>query len=108
MKRLLGIMKCQVDMLMKDAMSLMGRSENICGPSSNIMHQLLSEPSHQEEFEGLVTNFILDQEKKVHQLEEYMCVIGGDFMQLSLEVVEKLKEEIIVKEKRFKRIKKSL
>ncbi|GJV97864.1 hypothetical protein Tco_1549441 [Tanacetum coccineum] len=35
-----------------------------------------------------------------------MCVIGSDFMQLSLEVVEKLKEEIRVKENKFTRIKK--
>nr|GEV19190.1 reverse transcriptase domain-containing protein [Tanacetum cinerariifolium] len=51
-------------------------------------------------------NFILDQEEKVCKLEEYMCAIGSDFMQLSLEVFEKLKEEIKVKENKFKRIKK--
>nr|GEW93814.1 hypothetical protein [Tanacetum cinerariifolium] len=70
------------------------------------MRQLPPEPSHQEAYEGLIMNFILDQEEKVRQLEEYMCVIGSDFMQLSLKVVEKLKEEIRIKEKNSKRIQK--
>ncbi|GKB23126.1 hypothetical protein Tco_0862527 [Tanacetum coccineum] len=39
-------------------------------------------------------NFILDQEERVKQLEEYMKVIIGDFMQLSLEVTKGLKEKI--------------
>ncbi|GKB09918.1 hypothetical protein Tco_0843841 [Tanacetum coccineum] len=60
--------------------------------SSNKIGHLPPEPSHQEAFEGLVMNFILDQEKKVRQLEEYMGVIRNDFMQLSLEVVKKLRE----------------
>ncbi|GJR15377.1 hypothetical protein Tco_0798029 [Tanacetum coccineum] len=51
-------------------------------------------------------NFILDQKEKVKQLEEYMGVIGRDFMQLSLEVVEKLKEEIRMEKSRVKKIKK--
>ncbi|GJX76882.1 zinc finger, CCHC-type containing protein [Tanacetum coccineum] len=55
-EELLGIMKCKVDILMKN-----------------------------EAFEDLVMNFILDQEEKVKQLEEYMNVIGSDFMHLSLE-----------------------
>ncbi|GJV32180.1 hypothetical protein Tco_1392580 [Tanacetum coccineum] len=93
-KQLLGVMECQVDTLIKNAISLMGRSENVCGMTSNMMRQLPPEPSRQEAFKDLVMNFILDQEVKVRQLEEYMCVIGSDFMQFSLEVVEKLKEEI--------------
>ncbi|GJU00642.1 hypothetical protein Tco_1110980 [Tanacetum coccineum] len=84
MEKLLEIMKCQVDTLMKDTISLMGRSESIYGLSSNTMHQLPPEPSHQDAFESLVMNFILDQEEKVRQLEEYMCIIGSDFMQLTL------------------------
>ncbi|GKD36915.1 hypothetical protein Tco_1257122 [Tanacetum coccineum] len=75
-EQLLGVMECQVDMLTKDAISLMGKSEDLCGLTSNTMCQLPLEPSHQEEFKGLVTNFILDQKEKVCQLEEYMCVIG--------------------------------
>ncbi|GKB14624.1 hypothetical protein Tco_0848547 [Tanacetum coccineum] len=51
-------------------------------------------------------NFILDQEEKVCQLKEYISVIGSDFMQLSLEVVKKLKEEIRSKENNSKRIQK--
>ncbi|GJS35372.1 hypothetical protein Tco_0533754 [Tanacetum coccineum] len=51
-------------------------------------------------------NFILDQEEKVRQLKEYICVIGSDFMQLSLEVVGKLRDEIKMKENRTKKIKK--
>ncbi|GKC96169.1 hypothetical protein Tco_1161611 [Tanacetum coccineum] len=99
-------MECQVDMLMNDAISLIGKSENLCGLSSNEVRELPSKPSHQAAFEGLVTNFILDQEEKVHQLEQYMSVIGSDFMQLSLEVVEKLKEEIRIKDNNSKRIQK--
>ncbi|GJX27082.1 hypothetical protein Tco_0233378 [Tanacetum coccineum] len=51
-------------------------------------------------------NFILDQEEKVMQLEEYMDVIGSDFMELSLEVVGKLKEEIRMEKNRVKKIEK--
>ncbi|GJV35857.1 hypothetical protein Tco_1408334 [Tanacetum coccineum] len=47
-----------------------------------------------------------EDEGKVKQLEEYMGVIGSDFMQLSLEVVGKLKEEIRMEENRTKKIKK--
>ncbi|GKF20499.1 hypothetical protein Tco_0069137, partial [Tanacetum coccineum] len=36
--------------------------------------------------------------EQVMQLEEYMSVIGNDFMQLSLKVVEKLKDKIRIKE----------
>ncbi|GJX72177.1 hypothetical protein Tco_0309348 [Tanacetum coccineum] len=99
-------MKSRVDTLMKDAISIMGRSENVFGISNDMMCQLLPEPSRQEAFEGLVMNFILDQEEKVKQLEEYMGVIGSDFMQLSSEVIRKLKEEIRMKENRVKKIKK--
>ncbi|GKD82978.1 hypothetical protein Tco_1349817 [Tanacetum coccineum] len=51
-------------------------------------------------------NFILNQEERVKQLEEYMSVIGLDFMQLSSEVIAKLKEEIRVKESRIEKIEK--
>ncbi|GJU65039.1 retrovirus-related pol polyprotein from transposon TNT 1-94 [Tanacetum coccineum] len=74
-EQLLGVMKCKVDTLMKEAISLMGRSESIFGMTSNTMYQLPLEPSRQEEFENLVMNFILDQEEKVKKLEEYMGVI---------------------------------
>ncbi|GKE85324.1 hypothetical protein Tco_1559066, partial [Tanacetum coccineum] len=60
-------------------------------------------PSRQEEFENLLMNFFLDQEEKVKHLEEYMDVIGSDFMQLSLEVVGKLKEEIRMKKIELRR-----
>nr|GEW76930.1 zinc finger, CCHC-type [Tanacetum cinerariifolium] len=75
-EKLLGVMECQIDTLMKDAISLMGKSGDVCGVTSNTMRQLPLEPSHQEEFKGPVTNFIRNQEEKVCQLEEYMCVIG--------------------------------
>ncbi|GJU07694.1 hypothetical protein Tco_1124124 [Tanacetum coccineum] len=105
-EQLLGVMECQVDTLMNDAISLMVKSGDLCGLTSNTMRQLPLKPSHQEEFKGLVTNFILNQEEKVRQLEEYMCVIGSDFMQLASKVVEKLKEEIRVKKNKFTKIKK--
>nr|GEY36875.1 zinc finger, CCHC-type [Tanacetum cinerariifolium] len=84
-EQLLGVMKCKVDTLMKEVISLMGRSESIFRMTSNTVYQLPSEPCRQEEFRNLVMNFILDQEEKVKQLEEYMGVIGSDFMQLSSE-----------------------
>ncbi|GKC22301.1 hypothetical protein Tco_1024451 [Tanacetum coccineum] len=70
------------------------------------LEQLLRIMECKEAFEDLVMNFILDQEEKVKQLEEYMGVIGSDFMQLSSEVVGKLKEEIRMEENRTKKIKK--
>nr|GEX04826.1 hypothetical protein [Tanacetum cinerariifolium] len=99
-------MKCKVDELMKNEISLMRRSENIFGMSSNMMRQLPPEPSRYEALKDLVMNFILDQEEKVRQLEKYMCIIGSDFMQLSLEVVKKLKEEIKVIKNKFTKIRK--
>ncbi|GKA27156.1 ribonuclease H-like domain-containing protein [Tanacetum coccineum] len=76
---------------MKEAISLMGRSKSVFVMTSNTMYQLLSEPSRQDEFEDLVMNFILGQE---------------DFMQLSLKVVEKLREEIRIERNRTKKLKK--
>ncbi|GJR21009.1 hypothetical protein Tco_0969536 [Tanacetum coccineum] len=63
----------------------MGRSESNFWISSDMMRQLPPEPSRQEAFEDLVINFILDQEENFKQLEEYMGVIGSDFMQLCSE-----------------------
>ncbi|GJV03934.1 hypothetical protein Tco_1337503 [Tanacetum coccineum] len=93
-EQLLGIMERKVDTLMKDVISLMGRSKSIFWMTTNEMYQPPSEPSRQEEFEDIVMNFILDQEERVKQLEEYMKVIIGDFMQLSSEVTRGLKEKI--------------
>ncbi|GJU50799.1 hypothetical protein Tco_1220354 [Tanacetum coccineum] len=105
-EQLLGVIECKVDTLMKEAILLMGRSESVFGMTSNTVYQLPSKPSRQEEFEDLVMNFILDQEEKVRKLEEYMCLIGSDYMQLSLEVVGKLREEIRIEQNRTKKIKK--
>ncbi|GJT25704.1 zinc finger, CCHC-type containing protein [Tanacetum coccineum] len=101
-EQLLGVMVSKVDMLMENAISLMGRIEDVC----DMMHQLQPEPSCQEAFKDLVMNFIHDQEEKVKQLEEYMYVTGSDFMQVSLEVIERLKEEIRIKENGVKKIEK--
>ncbi|GJY53938.1 ribonuclease H-like domain-containing protein [Tanacetum coccineum] len=62
----------------------------------------------QEAFEDLVMNSILDQEEKVKQLEEYKSVIGNDFIQLSLEVIAKLKDEPRMEENKFKKIEKNM
>ncbi|GJV22314.1 hypothetical protein Tco_1371334 [Tanacetum coccineum] len=70
------------------------------------LNQLPLEPSRQEEFEDIVRNFILDQEEKVMQLEEYMKVIIGDFMQLSSEVTRRLKDKIREEGSRMSKIKK--
>ncbi|GJY27967.1 hypothetical protein Tco_0403734 [Tanacetum coccineum] len=57
-------MERKVDTLMKDAISLMGRSESIFRITTNEMYRPSSEPSRQEEFEHIVMNFILDQEEE--------------------------------------------
>ncbi|GJU34773.1 zinc finger, CCHC-type containing protein [Tanacetum coccineum] len=93
-EQLLGVMERKIDTLMKDVISLMGRSESVFWMTTNEMYRPPSEPSCQEEFEHIVMNFILDHEKRVKQLEEYMKVIVGDFMQLSSEVTRGLKEKI--------------
>nr|GEZ29314.1 hypothetical protein [Tanacetum cinerariifolium] len=49
-EQLLGVMKCKVDTLLKESISLMGRRKSIFGMTSNIVYQLPSEPSRQEEF----------------------------------------------------------
>nr|GEW33110.1 hypothetical protein [Tanacetum cinerariifolium] len=54
----------------------------------------------------LMEEAITLMEERIKQLKEYMSVIGSDFMQLSLEVVEKLKEEIRIKKNKFTKIKK--
>nr|GEZ67101.1 zinc finger, CCHC-type [Tanacetum cinerariifolium] len=78
-------------------------------------HGLWSEDpnQHLKDFLKLVDSLDLNGENKertrlhkVRKLEEYMHVIGSDFMQLSLEVVEKLREEIRIEQNRTKKIKK--
>ncbi|GJZ33578.1 zinc finger, CCHC-type containing protein, partial [Tanacetum coccineum] len=76
---------CKVGTLIENAIALMERSKSIFGMSSNMMRRLPPELSRQKAFEDLVMNFILDQEERVKQLEEYMGVTGSDFMQLTLE-----------------------
>ncbi|GJY90144.1 hypothetical protein Tco_0505340 [Tanacetum coccineum] len=79
-EQLLEIMENYVDALMKDAISITKKSEDVFWVSSKMMYQLPLEPSRQEAFEDLVLNFILDQEERVKKLEEYMEEIGSDFM----------------------------
>ncbi|GJV13355.1 hypothetical protein Tco_1354896 [Tanacetum coccineum] len=59
-EQLLRVVEYKFDMLMKDAISLIRRSEGVFGMTSNQMHQLPPEPSRQEKFEHIVTNFILN------------------------------------------------
>ncbi|GKA11803.1 hypothetical protein Tco_0691349 [Tanacetum coccineum] len=91
---------------MKEAISLIGRSESVFGMTSKQCNHYRSNNLGQEEFEDLMMNFILYQEEKVRQLKEYMCVIRSDFMQLSLEVVGKLRDEIRIEQNITKKIKK--
>ncbi|GJZ27372.1 hypothetical protein Tco_0571625 [Tanacetum coccineum] len=70
----------------------------MCRPSTD--------PSRQEEFEHIVTNFILDQEERITQLEDYMQVTIEEFMELSSEVVRRLKERIMENENNPKKIEK--
>nr|GEV30937.1 retrovirus-related Pol polyprotein from transposon TNT 1-94 [Tanacetum cinerariifolium] len=64
---------------------------------SKNLQQSFPEPPHQEEFEGIVISFIHNQEEELRQLEEYMSIIGDEFMQLSLLVMENLKDKIRTK-----------
>ncbi|GJT35427.1 zinc finger, CCHC-type containing protein [Tanacetum coccineum] len=103
-EQLLGVMERKIDTLMKDTISLIGRSEIIFWMTTNEMYQPPSEPSRQEEFEHIVMNFILDQEESVKQLEEYMKVITGDFMQLSSKVTRRLRDKISEEGSRMRKI----
>ncbi|GJX07254.1 zinc finger, CCHC-type containing protein [Tanacetum coccineum] len=91
-EQLLRIMERKVDTLMKDAISLMGKSKSIFWLTTNEMYQPPSEPSRQEEFEHILINFIFNQEERITQLEDYMQVIAEEFMEFSSEVVRRLKE----------------
>nr|GEU35276.1 MAK10-like protein [Tanacetum cinerariifolium] len=93
-KQLLGVMECKVDTLIKESISLMGRSKSVFEMTSNTMYQLPSEPSRQEEFEDLAMNSILDQEERIKQLENYMQDIIDEFMEFSFEDTLRLKERI--------------
>ncbi|GKE40731.1 hypothetical protein Tco_1464136 [Tanacetum coccineum] len=105
-KQLLGIMERKVDTLMKDTISLVGRSEGVFRMATNEMYRPPPEPSRQEEFEHIVMNFILDQKERVNQLEEYIRVIVSDFMQLSSEVTRRLKEKIREEGNKIRKIEK--
>ncbi|GKC02636.1 hypothetical protein Tco_0994246 [Tanacetum coccineum] len=105
-EQLLGVMKYKVDALIKNAISLMGRSKGVFRMESNEMYQIPPEPSRQEDFEHIVMNFILDQKERVKQLKEYIRVIMDDFMQLSSEVIRRLKEKIIEEGSRIRKFKK--
>ncbi|GJS04805.1 hypothetical protein Tco_0321313 [Tanacetum coccineum] len=83
-----------LDTLMKDAISLMGKSESVFRLATNEMYQPLFELSRQEEFEHIVMNFILDQEERIRQLEDYMQAITDEFVEFSSEVTQRLKERI--------------
>ncbi|GJU21331.1 hypothetical protein Tco_1154673 [Tanacetum coccineum] len=82
---MLESMEFQVDSLMKDAISLRGKSENLCGLMRNESGYLSPEPPYQEAFEGLVMNFILDQEKKRPQLANLFRINEPVYRELVLE-----------------------
>nr|GEV33693.1 putative reverse transcriptase domain-containing protein [Tanacetum cinerariifolium] len=103
-KQLLGIMEHKVNTLMKDAISLMGKSKRVFQLATNKMYQSPSEPSRQEEFKHIMMNFVLDQEERIRQLEYYMQAITDEFMKFSLEVTQRLKEHIMANENKPKKI----
>ncbi|GJU05908.1 hypothetical protein Tco_1122338 [Tanacetum coccineum] len=105
-EQLLGIMERKVDTLMKDAISLMGKSKSVFRLTTNEMYRPPSEPSRQEEFEHIVMNFIFDQEERITQLEDYMQVIAEEFMEFSSEVARRLKERIKENENKPRKIEK--
>ncbi|GKA54719.1 hypothetical protein Tco_0753668 [Tanacetum coccineum] len=93
-EQLLGIMERKFNTLMKDAISLMGKSESIFRLTTNEMCRSPTEPSRQEEFEHIVINFIYNQEERIRQLEHYMQDITNEFMEFSSEFALRLKEKI--------------
>ncbi|GJY90718.1 zinc finger, CCHC-type containing protein [Tanacetum coccineum] len=103
-KQLLGIMEHKVDTLMKDTISLMGKSESVFRLATNEIYRPPSEPSHQEEFEHIVMNFVLDQEERTRQLEDYMQAFTDEFMEFSSEVTQRLKERINENENKPRKI----
>ncbi|GJS19126.1 hypothetical protein Tco_0447758 [Tanacetum coccineum] len=78
-EQLLGVMERKVDALMTDAISLMKKGENVFRLTTNEIYRPPPEPSHLEEFEHIMTNFILDQEERITQLKDYMQVIVDEF-----------------------------
>ncbi|GJU14867.1 hypothetical protein Tco_1142833 [Tanacetum coccineum] len=72
---MLESIKRQVDPLMKEAVSLVGRSRNLW--------QSFPEPPRQRQFEGIIIGFIRDQEEELRQLEEYMNIISDEFMRMT-------------------------
>nr|GEY49180.1 hypothetical protein [Tanacetum cinerariifolium] len=88
-EQLLGIMKRKFDTLMMDAISLMKKSKSVSRLTTNKIYRPPSEPSCQEEFKHIVTNFILDQEERITQLENV-----EEFMEFSSKVERRLKERI--------------
>nr|GEZ57017.1 ribonuclease H-like domain-containing protein [Tanacetum cinerariifolium] len=63
-------MECKVDMLMKNAIKLMGRSKDVCRMTSDMMRQLPPEPSRQDAFEDLEE--IRMEENRVKKIEKVM------------------------------------
>ncbi|GJU76937.1 hypothetical protein Tco_1274007 [Tanacetum coccineum] len=88
-EQLLRIIEHKVDTLMKDAISLVGKSKSVFRLATNEMYRPPSEPLCQEEFEHIVMNFVLDQEERIRQLEDYMQAITDEFMEFSLEAMSK-------------------
>nr|GEV48791.1 putative ribonuclease H-like domain-containing protein [Tanacetum cinerariifolium] len=88
-EQLLGIMERKVTTLMKDAISLIGKSESVFRLTANEMYRPSSERSRKEEFEHIVMNFLFDQEERITQLKDYMQVIAEEFMEFSSKAMSK-------------------
>ncbi|GJU52708.1 reverse transcriptase domain-containing protein [Tanacetum coccineum] len=87
-----------------DAISLMEKIQSVFRLETNEMYRPPSEPSRQEEFEHIMMNFVLDQEERTRQLEDYMQAITDEFMEFSSEVIRRLKERIKENENKPKKI----
>ncbi|GJW93527.1 hypothetical protein Tco_0173199 [Tanacetum coccineum] len=70
-EQLLGIMESHVGALMKDAISIMKKSEDIFGISSKMKAPATVQNIMPGAFKDLVMNFILTQEERVKQLKKY-------------------------------------
>ncbi|GJX71256.1 hypothetical protein Tco_0308427 [Tanacetum coccineum] len=103
-EQLLGIMEHKVDTLMKDAISLMGRSKGVFRMATKKMYRPPPEPSRQEEFEHIMMNFILSTREdkiRVNQLEEYMQILFAISCNLSSKVTRRFKGIKIEREGKY-------
>ncbi|GKA96324.1 hypothetical protein Tco_0818419 [Tanacetum coccineum] len=63
---------------------------------------MLPKPSRQKQFEGIILNFMRDQEDELRQLEKYMDEIDDEFMHLANMAIEMFEMKIKARENEVK------